>query len=286
MEIKILGSGSPLPQSSRAGQSIVVSIDNNHLLFDCGPMTVERLLENKIKLNNISNLFLTHQHIDHNSSFFHFVLTSWMYGRQDLSVYGPEGTDILVNALEDIYSEDVDYRKEFGRPVEGITEIDYRCVDPETIISQEEWEVSVHKVSHSISTYAYRVDVEGSNSTFVYSGDTEKIDSLSEFAEDADILVHDAAVGSTRDIVESDSTCDRESWKQYLSNNPEPKDTPIVNHHSSAKEAGEIAEDANVDKLVLTHFLPSQDTKASRKQAAKVFSGEIYIANDGLTFSL
>ncbi|WP_144905999.1 MBL fold metallo-hydrolase [Halobellus captivus] len=285
MEITILGSGSPPPQTSRAGQSMVVSIDDEPLLFDCGPMTVERLLENKFDLQDITSMFLTHHHIDHNSSFFHFVITSWMYGRQDLSVYGPEGTDTLISALTDIYSRDIDYRKDFGRPIEGMTGIKHQHVNDETVISEDKWTVTVHSVSHSIPTYAYRVDAHDSGKSFVFSGDTERIDSLVDFAKGADVLVHDAAVGPTREVTETDDACDQESWRQYLSTNPHPSETPMVDYHASGRESGEVAEAAGVETLVLTHFLPAQDTEATKEQAESAFSGDVYVAEDGLTIS-
>lgn len=82
MDVTILGSGSLLPQVSRAGQSIVVTVEGESIPFDCGPMTIEQLLENEFRLRDLTNVF-THQHMEYNASFFHFALTSWMYRRRD-----------------------------------------------------------------------------------------------------------------------------------------------------------------------------------------------------------
>ncbi|WP_280535479.1 MBL fold metallo-hydrolase [Halopenitus sp. POP-27] len=284
MEVTILGSGSPLAQTSRGGQSIVVTVDDEPLLFDCGPMSVERLLDNEFKLRNVTNLFLTHHHMDHNASFFHFAILSWMYGRRDLTVYGPDGTDALIDALGDIYEADIGYREKFGRPVEGISEIGFSTISADSRVSTDDWTVSTHSVDHSIETYAYRIE-NADGSTVVYAPDTSKIGSLSDFAADADVLIHDAAVGPEREPTDANTTADTESWKQFQATNPKPEDTPIVDVHTSAREAAEIADAANVGTLVLTHFLPFRDTAAMRSTATDVFSGTVRIAEDGLTVS-
>lgn len=285
MEVTILGSGSPLSQTSRGGQSIVVTVEDEPILFDCGPMAVERLLENGFKLRELEHLFLTHHHMDHNASFFHFAILSWMYGRQDLTVYGTEGTHSLLDALTEIYDADISYRAEFGRPVEGISEIESVELSESSTVSEDHWEVTTHPVEHSIETYAYRIENDEGKSV-VYAPDTSRVPSLGEFASGADVLIHDAAVGPDREPTAEDPVGDRESWKQYHVTNPEHGDSPLIDVHTSAREAAETAEAADAQTLVLTHFIPFRDIQSMKREAEEVFSGTVLVAEDGLTLSV
>jgi len=54
--------------------------------------------------------------------------------------------------------------------------------------------------------------------------------------------------------------------------------------HASAREAGEVAADAGVDTLALTHVLPYRDEAAMVEAAAEAFSGEVVVGTDGRTF--
>lgn len=60
----------------------------------------------------------------------------------------------------------------------------------------------------------------------------------------------------------------------------------MTNIHASPRQAAEVAADAGVDTLVLTHLNPYRDPAAMRANAAEVFDGEVRVAEDGLSFSL
>jgi ribonuclease BN (tRNA processing enzyme) len=52
--------------------------------------------------------------------------------------------------------------------------------------------------------------------------------------------------------------------------------------HMSAREAGEMAAQAQVTQLALTHIVPGLDPKVSIKQAAQEYRGEIHATSDNL----
>jgi ribonuclease Z len=86
----------------------------------------------------------------------------------------------------------------------------------------------------------------------VYSGDTEPCENLIKIAKNADVLIHDAT---------------------YI----EQRDNRM---HSGAKEAALIAKEANVNKLILTHFSRRYtDLKELEEEAKKIFPNTI-IAKD------
>ena len=65
MEVIILGSGSPLPDSERAGPSTLVRTAAGDLLFDCGRGVLMRAAAAGSGAGAFRALFLTHLHSDH-----------------------------------------------------------------------------------------------------------------------------------------------------------------------------------------------------------------------------
>jgi ribonuclease Z len=63
-----------------------------------------------------------------------------------------------------------------------------------------------------------------------------------------------------------------------------------MGHHTSTIEVAEIARDAGVKKVVLTHLLPSIPPEEAREQhfirgMSEVYSGPILVGRDGMRVS-
>ncbi|SFS10402.1 Ribonuclease BN, tRNA processing enzyme [Halomicrobium zhouii] len=282
MEITLVGTGSPVPIPERGGTSIALDVAGERVLIDCGPRTVYGLMEARIPFGEIETMFFTHHHMDHNASFFHFAFTSWTEGgRESLTVYGPDGTDRLVDALYDVYAEDIEYRQDIY-PTDGISNIETGLVTEGFSRQMDGWSVEALPVEHSIETYAYRFEEAASGSSFVFSGDTRKIPSLAEFAEGADVLVQDcntAPVDEDR-VPEGD---DQFVWQQHAAGGRDLNQSTLTTNHCDATDAGEIAQAAGVETLVLTHVMPYRDLEAMRRDAEAAFDGDVIVAEDGLT---
>ncbi|WP_227357254.1 MBL fold metallo-hydrolase [Haladaptatus salinisoli] len=285
MDVTLIGTGSPVPIPERGGTSLVIDIADETVLIDCGPKTVYGLMDAGIDMGNIETLFFTHHHMDHNASFFHFAFTSWTEGgRESLTVYGPDGTDSLVDALYDIYGEDIEYRKDIY-PTDGISTIDCEHVADGFSRQMDGWDVTALPVEHSIETYAYRFEEHESNSSVVFSGDTRKIQSLSEFAVDADVLVQDC---NTAPVDENrvPNPDDHFVWPQHAEGERGLDRSTLTANHCDATDAGEIARDAGAETLVLTHIMPYRDLDAMQRNAESVFDGDVIVAEDGLELTL
>lgn len=282
MRVTLLGTGSPIPTLERAGTSLVVEIADETILVDCGPGTVRRLIEHEIHPAEIETLVFTHHHIDHDADFFQFVIASWSLGRESLTIYGPEGTDRLLDALHDLYEEDLDYRSELGYPPEGISGIETRRMTADATVEGDGWRMTALPVEHSIETYAYRFEETETGSTFVFSADTQRIPELAAFASDADLLVQDACVAPPAD----DPNPDGLVWERLTEPLPEWRRDALLETHCDASQAGEIAADADVGTLVLTHLLPYRDTEAMCREAGQAFDGEVLVGEDGLTLTI
>ncbi|MFC6837912.1 MBL fold metallo-hydrolase [Halomarina ordinaria] len=280
MEITLVGTGSPVPIPERGGTSIALDIADERVLVDCGPRTVYGLMDAGVAFGEIETMFFTHHHLDHNASFFHFAFTSWTEGgRESLNVYGPDGTDRLVEALYDVYAEDIEYRRDIY-PTDGISNIETELVTDEFSRQMDGWEVDALAVEHSIETYAYRFEESDTGSSFVFSGDTRKIPSLAEFAAGADVLVQDCNTAP----VDEDRVPDEDDqfvWHQHADGERGLDRATLTANHCDATDAGEIARDAGVETLVLTHIMPYRDLESMRRDAEAVFDGDVILAEDG-----
>jgi ribonuclease BN (tRNA processing enzyme) len=105
-------------------------------------------------------------------------------------------------------------------------------------------------VSHIASSLAYRVESGGR--AVVYSGDTDWSDSLIELARGADCLVLEAS-------------------------NPFK-----VPGHLTPGEAGRLAAQTRVPRLVLTHLYPPCDAVDVAAECSLAYPGEVILAEDGL----
>jgi len=57
MKVTLLGTGYPIPMLDRAGTSVVVTVDDDPLLVDCGPGIVYHLVKHEIHPAKIESLF-------------------------------------------------------------------------------------------------------------------------------------------------------------------------------------------------------------------------------------
>lgn len=280
MEATIIGSGSPIPDPERVGTSIAIDVGHETVLVDCGQGSYKRMLELGFNPRNFETLFFTHHHADHNADFFSLIIGSWTLGRQNMTIYGPEGTADLVDAMHDVYEQDFEYRASLDRETGGVENIDTILIEEGFQTKLGECQVSALQVEHSIETYALRFDHEETGESLVFSSDTRKTPALVDFAANADVLIQDACIGPLL----NQPPAEKPLWNNYLN----PSDDyleGISAVHTDAVECGEIAAEADVGTLVLTHFTPYIDTDAAREQAQAEYDGPVLIAEDGLTLS-
>lgn len=279
MRVTLLGTGSPIPILERAGTALTVTVDDAPLLVDCGPRTVYELIRNGIDPGDVTELFFTHHHIDHNAAFHHLAIVGWSAGRESLTVYGPPQSEPLIESLYEVYEEDLAYRRQVGYPEDGIRNIGWVPVDPSFTLERGDLTVTTVPVEHSIETYAYRFETEAG--CVVFSGDTRRCDRLAEFAAGADVLIHDAHMSPAGEAPTTGFV-----WGRYTHPYPDRAQSLLSQTHSTPGEAAQTAAAAGVDTLVLTHLPPYRDIEAMEAEAAAAFDGEVLVGEDGMTLTL
>ncbi|WP_144905987.1 MBL fold metallo-hydrolase [Halobellus captivus] len=283
MNITLLGTGTPLPHPERAGTGVLIEVNDEPLLFDCGPKSLDRIIDKKVSISDIEYLFFTHHHIDHNSSFFNFLLMGWMLGRDKLTVGGPEVTLSLLDAFYEIYDEDIKYKERVtDQSINHLKNTTFELVSEDFSYDTDDFKLTATEVNHPIETYAYRIEDPQSDTVVVLSPDTGYYPPLAEFATDADVLIHDSMVAPPLDPIPESKVLaeyrgryplDESDWDTF-------KQT-----HSSAGEAGKIANQAGVDTLVLTHIMQLRDTKQMKAEAEAEFDGKVIVGSDEMNLS-
>jgi len=269
----ILGSGTPNPSPFQSGCSIAIVVFDTPYIIDFGPGLIRKAAAmsptygGKIKgmeVNKIKRAFLTHLHSDHTAGYPDLILTPWVMGRDEpLEVYGPEGINKMTYNILKAYEDDIRYRLYSSEPAndKGWRVNSHEFIKEGIIYQDENVKVEAFPVPHGTWPNAWGFRFTTPDKIIVISGDTSPSEKIIEYAEDADILVHE--VYSKKGF---DSRT--EIWKKYHSE-----------HHTSTYELGEIAAKINPGLIVLYHILfwgsSEQDLidEISAKYKGKVIAG-------------
>lgn len=286
LEIVFLGTGSGVPSIKRNHSAISLLYEGEHLLWDCGEGTQRQLLIAKLNFMKIDHIFITHWHADHWAGLISIFQTMNLEKRKaPLHVYGPDAERFIHDLL------DLDYWGPRFRIVPK--NVPYEGSEETLVLEKKDFTIHSIPVSHTVPAVAYcfkerdswNVDIKKAELfglrqspligklkkdkeivfkgkkialkdvanmnrgvKVVYSGDTKACSNLLTLAKDADILIHDAT---------------------FL----EEKEDRM---HTGAREAGQLAKEANVKTLVLTHFSRRyMDVTPLEEEAKKVFPNTI-----------
>jgi len=256
MQLVLLGTGCPLPAVNRCGGGQLVIAGEETALVDCGPGIMRRIYELNISPASIGTVFLTHLHSDHITDFADLLVSGWIRGRsRPLVVYGPAGTRDTIEGFRAALAADRRYRIDHHGeklPADGAA-CDVREVeatdDARRIAAVGDMEVDAFLVDHRPVWPAFGFRFRRSGRTIVFSGDTRRCDALVRAAQDADIFVcealHHGLLGA---VIERQRQAGLTAQATML--------TEAMEYHIASLEVAEVAHDARVKHLVLSHLIP------------------------------
>ncbi|MHB1709322.1 MAG: MBL fold metallo-hydrolase [Thermoplasmataceae archaeon] len=147
-------------------------INRNHLV-ECGPHSVEAMLNRNLDPLLVDSIAITHMHLDHYVGLAEFLWYRAIYAPGLMvSVLGPRGIgENTMALLKNVKTpESFDINVEFHE-------------------DSEFGEITPFRANHVIEDNGYRM--EFSNSVLFYSGDTAYSENVVEGAENADFLFHE-----------------------------------------------------------------------------------------------
>jgi ribonuclease Z len=277
LSIFFAGTAGSVPTARRGLPATLLRRGGDKLLIDCGEGTQRQLLRS-VGLPEITEVFLTHLHVDHWLGLPGMLKSFELRDRTaPLTVYGPPGTEALMDTMRRIIGR-LGYRF-------GVVDL-----EPDAIVEFGDYEIHALRVRHRGEAYGYalieadrpgRFDAElaaslgvapgpdfgrlqrgetvggvtpeqvvgeaRSGRKLVFSGDTAPCDMVRVAADGADVLVHEAT---------------------FLN---EERERAMETGHSTARQAAELAAEAGVRLLALTHVSTRYAGGEIRDEARAVF---------------
>jgi ribonuclease Z len=278
LSIFFAGTAGSVPTARRGLPATLIRRGADKVLIDCGEGTQRQLIRS-VGLPDLTEVFLTHLHTDHWLGLPGMLKSFDLRDRTaPLTVFGPPGTKALLDTVQ---------RTVFGR-----LKYRFRVVDlePDAIVEFDGYEIHALRVRHRGEAYGYALIEEDRPGRFdaelaaklgvapgpdfgrlqrgetvdgvapeqvvgetrrgrklVFSGDTSPCDMVRVAADGADVLVHEATFAE------------------------EERDRAAETLHSTAGQAAEIAREAAVGLLALTHVSTRYFGGEIRDEARAIF---------------
>jgi ribonuclease Z len=279
LSVFFAGTAGSVPSARRGLPAVLLRRGGDTVLFDCGEGTQRQLIKS-IGLPDVSHVFLTHFHADHCLGLPGMLKSFDLRDRErPLSVLGPPGTKRLMEAMRFVYGR-------LKYPFEIVE------LDPGEAVRWDDWYVAPFPVDHrGPASFGYAIVEEPRRGRF----DAELAASLGiPFGPDYGRLERGETVGGV--APEQVIGPDRPGRKLVLSGDTAPCETLRVaahqadllvceatfadeeaeraaqTRHSTARQSAELARDAEVRLLALTHLSARYAGGEIRDEARAVFA--------------
>jgi len=273
--MQVLGSGGPEINDGRASSSYLVW-QNGHarIMVDIGPGSMLRYEESGADFDDLELLLLSHLHVDHSADLPALVKGSFFTDRhRDLPLYGPSGNALMPDTskcVQALFAEPGGAWRYLSGYLSGDEAYHLLPHNVHTdgntvqqILANKNFKISAVAVHHGpIPALAWRVDIDGRS--IVFSGDMNgDRHTLPKLAAGADLLVAHHAI-------------------------PENASGVARNLHMPPSVIGEIAAEAGVKQLVLSHrMLRTLGHEAeSKTEIRKHYHGPLQFAEDKACFKI
>lgn len=276
-----------MPTVSRSLPAILIKREGEAILFDCGEGTQRQMMRCRTGFN-LSSVFITHWHADHFLGLPGLIHTMSFQNRSNkLTIYGPRWAGIpnLFSLINPQF------------------EVDFIEVSPGDLIDLDSFFVEVVSVDHGTNSFGYIFEEQERPGKFnrekaellglkpgplyktlqngesvsaggrvispeevigprrpgrkiVYTGDTRPSDHVIQAAKNADLLIHEATLAA--------------DLKEYAK----------TVGHSTAAEAAQVAQEARVLTLVLTHISSRYANTTQLLEEARSIFPNTFVAED------
>ncbi len=243
-KVIVLGSSNAVPDQKHENTHMAIVGNERTVIIDCASNPVLRLQQAGVDFNNITDLILTHFHPDHVSGVPLLLMDMWLMGhRRSLNIYGLHHTLDRIEDMMGLYS--------WSEWPDFFPVVFYRLPAGEMtpVMDCPDFRIFSSPVVHLLPTIGLRVEFKPCRKVMAYSCDTEPCAQVIHLAEGADVLIHEAS-GAYRG-------------------------------HSSAAQAGEVAQQAGVKTLFLIHYPVEKFQHGDLvTEARQCFQGDIALAED------
>jgi ribonuclease Z len=254
MPFQFFGTCAAVPSPERDNTALAFYSRHEVVLVDCSGSPYQKILKAGLDPMRVSSLIVTHRHVDHVYGIPSLVHTMGLAGRRTtLHVYALAETMKILGGFMDLFplEEQMPYRIE-------LHELPAR--EGHEVLGAKGFRVLSTPVQHGAPNIGLRVEFDspGERGTVVYSSDTSPCPPLIALARGADILIHEAT------FLHSDAA------------------RAASDGHTTGYQAGEVARDAGVKRLLLCHF--GADLHGGldeiRREAVRAYQGPVEIPEE------
>ncbi len=299
MNLTILGCYSATPRTLNNTTSQVLEINNHMFLIDCGEGTQVELRRHKIKFNRIKHIFISHLHGDHFFGLVGLISTFRLLTREtDLHIYGPKGIKEIVTLQMKLADSWTNYNLYFHELTSKKTEL---------IFEDDKVEVHTIPLNHRVYTNGYLFkEKEGPRKLQKYLAEDANINTAYyrkltqgfDVENEDGVLIKNESVTKPGEKPKSYAFCSDTMYKEDIV--PIIRNTDVLYHestfldqhahiavktkHATAKEAANIAKQANVGTLILGHYSTRYGSIEPFKTEAEDVFDKVQLAEDGKVF--
>ena len=300
-EVNILGCGSALPTTRHYASSQVLNIREKLFMIDCGEAAQLQLRRSKLKFTRLNHIFISHLHGDHCFGLMGLISTFGLLGRTaSLHIYAHRDLERLLKPHLDYFCKGMTYDVIFHAINPSKEEVIYedRSVTVTTIplrhrmptcgfLFQEKKtpnHLNREMVDfYGVPTYEFNRIKNGADYTtpdgevipnnrltfpsdeprsYAYCSDTIFLKKIIPQIKGSTVLFHEAT------FLQEDAARAKETF------------------HTTAQQAGEIAKEAEVGKLIIGHFSARYENEAPLLQEAKSVFPQTILAKENLRITL
>jgi ribonuclease Z len=282
MRVIACGTGMPSLRMAQAAACFLVELGNgDKFIFDIGTGSAERLSALEIPYDWLDKIFLGHLHGDHFGDLGALFVGGGVGGRHvPLKIWGPSGatpelgTAYAVEHMEKMYTWDIAGR--LGQTdIRGFTtevhEFDYRkpqVVYKENGVTIRSWP-AIHAIDGAVS---FSLEWEGLK--FVFSSDTFPNKWFNEYAQDADLAIHECFI-AVPDLISK--------WQLT----PEGALQVGTQIHTAPEAFGKVMSTIKPRHAIAYHFFKDHDTTGPiLERIRKTYDGPLSLAEDHMVWNV
>ena len=300
IDVCLLGTGGMMPLQYRWLTSLMVRYNGHSVLIDCGEGTQIAMRKKGWSPNPIDVICFTHFHADHISGLPGMLLNMGNADRVDpVTLIGPKGLGRVVNSLRVIAPE---------------LPFEINCVEisePEEIFDLpvlEGLHIKAFKVNHNVPCYGYslsldragRFDAERAKALNIPLKLWSRLQKGETITQDGVTYTPDMVLGEARKGLKLTYTTDTRPCESIVRNatgsdlficegmygEPDTEEKAKAHKHMTFYEAAELAKEAGVPELWLTHYSPSLNYPEQYKDKVREVFANTIVAKDGRSVEL